>query len=90
MDRQRYTDLIAPAIALVVKKGEDYNSVVELKDYFPFGDISYIQMIYMKALRLVSLAENTAPNFEGKLDTVLDLINYCVFYLDHMRNENEL
>jgi hypothetical protein len=89
MNRQQYLDLINPAIVIVAKKGEDYNSAVTLEQYFPFGDHSYVQMIHLKALRLVSLAEKSQINFEGKQDTVLDLINYCVFYLDYLAQEAE-
>ena len=87
MDRARYQELISPAIAMVIKKGEDYNSAVKLDDYFPFGDCSYIQMIHHKSTRLVSLANlerGAAPNFESIQDTVLDLLNYAVFYLNYL------
>lgn len=85
MDRARYQELISPAIAMVIKKGEDYNSAVKLDDYFPFGDYSYIQMIHLKSTRLVSLTNlGAAPNFESIQDTVLDLLNYAVFYLNYL------
>lgn len=84
MNRQQYLDIIHPAIDIVIKKGEDYNAGPRLEQYFPFGDFSYIQMIHLKALRLVSLVENLDPNYESKEDTIYDLINYCVFYLDHL------
>jgi len=92
MDKERFLKLVNPAIAMFVKKGEDYNSTVKLDDYFPFGDFSYIQMIHLKALRLVSLAQladnpGSAPNYEGIKDTVLDLLNYTVFYLDYLDKE---
>jgi hypothetical protein len=87
MNKVRYLDLIDPAIKMVAKKGEDYNTGPKLEDYFPFGDKSYIQMIHLKALRLVSLADNPTPNFEGKKDTVYDLLNYCAFYLAFLEAE---
>jgi hypothetical protein len=93
MLRQRYLDLITPAVAMVAKKGEDYNSGPTLHDYFPFGDASYIQMIHLKALRLVSLCDKATQNFEGKKDTIYDLLNYCAFYLDYLEmqeNDNDL
>lgn len=71
----------------VVKKHEDYNSLVKLEQYFPFGDKSYVQMLHVKTLRLVSLADNPKPNFESAKDSVLDLINYSVFYLDYMEKK---
>jgi len=85
MNRQEYLELITPAIDMVAKKGEDYNSGVKLVDYFPFGDKSYVQMIHLKAKRLVSLAEVAEVNYESAEDTVLDMINYAVFYLAHLK-----
>ena len=82
MNRQDYLDLINPAILMVAKKSADYNSNgPTLEHYFPFGDASYIQMIHLKAVRLVALAGNPKPNFESKKDTLYDLLNYTVFYL---------
>jgi hypothetical protein len=89
MDRQRYLDLIVPAVELVVKKGEDYNKNVKLEAYFPFHDKSYIQMLHLKAVRAVSLADVNTPNYEGMKDTLYDLINYCVFYLDYLEKKHE-
>lgn len=91
MNKMQYLDLIQPAIELVVKKHEDYNDGLELKSYFPFGDVSYTQMLHVKSQRLVSLAgkslneNNAAPHYESVKDTVLDMINYCVFYLDYLK-----
>lgn len=69
---------------LRAKKGNDYNTSVALEDYFPFGHQSYVQMVYLKALRLVSLTEVQSKggtiNFDGVEDTVLDLLNYATFY----------
>ena len=84
MNRKEYLKLLEPVIEMVVAKGEDYNSGVSLHDYFPFEDKSYIQMIHLKALRLVALADNPEPNFESTKDTVMDLVNYAVFYLDYL------
>lgn len=88
MDREQYLNLLEPAIATVIKKSEDYRAgAVTLGQYFPFGDKSYIQMLHVKTLRLVSLADNPKPNFESVEDTVLDMINYGVFYLDYLRKK---
>ena len=87
MDRSKYLELINPAIVLVQKKHQDYNKGLELDQYFPFGDASYVQMLHVKQCRLLSLvATNTTENFESKKDTVLDLINYAVFYLAYLNN----
>lgn len=87
MDRARYLELIGPAIVLVLKKHQDYSKGLELEQYFPFGDASYVQMLHVKQCRLLSLVStNTTENFESKKDTVLDLINYAVFYLAYLDN----
>ena len=89
MKKERYNELVTKARDLVVKKGEDYNTNVELHAYFPFGHQSYAQMIYLKALRTVSLvASDKEPNFDSIEDTLLDLLNYTVFYLDRLNADD--
>ena len=91
MDRQAYLKLIEPAIKLVARKGEDYNNRVELHDYFPFQDYSYQQMLHMKVLRMRSvLGKGSAVNFDSLTDSLYDLINYSVFYLEHLEQNHEL
>ena len=90
MDAEKYNQLISRAQNLVVSKHQDYNIGVDLHDYFPFGDTSYLQMLHVKVTRLKALAQNpTKPNFEGKLDTLYDLINYAVFYIEYLRSNAE-
>ena len=78
---------------MVKKKAQDYNDgMITRADYFPFGQLSYTQMIHTKALRLVSLtqqgmANKTQPNFEGIHDTLMDIISYALFNLQSLRNE---
>lgn len=89
MDRTEYLRLINPAIALVQKKHEDYNKGLNLEDYFPFGDASYVQMLHVKQCRLLSLVStDSMENFESKKDTTLDLINYAVFYLAYLESQD--
>ena len=93
MDKQTYLKLIAPAMAMVEKKGQDYNNGgrEDLHKYFPFGMKSYAQMIHVKSMRFVSLAkQDGTPNFESRKDTLLDMINYCVFALDALENEDAI
>jgi len=93
MERNRYLELLAPAARMVFTKGEDYNNKGQddLHLYFPFEDKSYAQLLYMKARRIVSLAKQTGePNHEKVTDSVLDLINYAVFYLDFLDQRKEL
>jgi len=93
MDEMIYDMLVNQAKALVIRKGEDYNQSVDLHDYFPFGDMSYVQMLHMKVTRLRSLIAVTAnggePNFDSVLDTTLDLLNYTVFYLDYLKQVDQ-
>jgi hypothetical protein len=89
MDRQRFVELLEENIKLMEKKHEDYGSNkggdTPLEDYFPFGSKSYVQMLHVKTLRLKSLIESSRePNHEKVIDTVRDLINYAVFYLDFL------
>ena len=85
---------LATAALLCVKKSEDYNNgqtdmhVIDRTGYFPFGTVSYAQMLHTKSARFVSLTRKLQsganPNFEGLRDTALDMINYSGFYLaDH-------
>ena len=87
-----YWAAYARAGRLTLRKGEDYNNLepdasdehgAERDEYFPFGMQSYAQMIHVKALRFLSLAakHSNAIN-ESSMDTALDLINYCAFYVD--------
>jgi len=66
------------------KKGEDYRlGNIKMKDYFPFGLLSYAQMLHTKVLRLRSLIENNKkPNNESIRDTLLDTINYACFAIE--------
>ncbi len=69
-----------------VAKGRDYNSSVEIPDYFPLGHASYFQMVHLKVKRLQSLIDiedrGGTPNFEGIRGTLLDLLNYATFYVE--------
>ena len=71
---------------LRAKKGQDYNSSVELHDYFPMGHLSYFQMMHLKTKRAQSLIEvvqsGGTPNFEGLRDTLLDALNYITFWVE--------
>ncbi len=82
----------AQAARLAMRKGADYNKLeesganaqgAERDAYFPFGALSFAQMVHVKAQRFVALAPKTGdPQFEGLRDTALDLINYCAFFID--------
>lgn len=75
------------ATAIMLKKSEDYNNGDKYPNsrngYFPFGLISYAQMLHIKTQRMNSLAlQNKIPNNESIRDTLLDLINYACFAIE--------
>ena len=78
---------LAKAGLIQLKKSEDYNNGQNsIKSYFPFGLMSYSQMIHTKSQRLISLAvaeKQDNPNFESVTDTALDLINYATFLAEY-------
>lgn len=89
----RMSPVLRRVALLRIRKGEDYNSGIQLRDYFPFGHKSYLQMIHLKATRLRSLLERIeaggTPNFEGLEDTNDDLINYASFYGEWLAGEKQ-
>lgn len=83
---------LAEAALLCVRKSQDYNQgsadldphKVDRTQYFPFGAVSYAQMLHTKAMRFNSLVlkemRGQDANFEGLRDTALDIINYAGFF----------
>ena len=72
---------------IAIKKSEDYNNgngqPTSRAQYFPFGLLSYAQMLHTKAQRLNSLAQQAkTPNNESIRDTLLDMINYATFAVE--------
>ena len=72
---------------IAIKKSQDYNNgngqPISRANYFPFGLLSYAQMLHTKSQRLNSLAQqDKAPNNESVRDTLLDMINYATFAIE--------
>lgn len=72
---------------IAIKKSQDYNNgngqPTSRAVYFPFGLLSYAQMLHTKSQRLNSLAQqDKAPNNESVRDTLLDMINYAAFAVE--------
>lgn len=71
---------------LSLAKNEDYNSETKRDEYFPFGDVSYAQMIWTKGLRAMNIVKRAmkgkGQNFEGIRDTLRDIINYATYWLE--------
>jgi len=82
---------LADAALLCIRKSADYNHgqtdphTIDRTTYFPFGTVSYAQMLHTKTERFISITrksmEGKDANFEGLRDTALDIINYAGFYL---------
>jgi predicted HAD superfamily Cof-like phosphohydrolase len=79
------------AARIRAKKRADYrgDDSVSLRDYFPFAELSYAQMIWTKALRIRNLAKQIydarvlgqehRPQNESFRDSLVDLHNYVDF-----------
>ena len=78
-----YLRVLAELALLRAKKEADYNrDGIKLSEYFPFGLQSYVQMLWVKVLRLRSLSVSLDdPGYESIDDSLRDLINYAVFTL---------
>jgi len=92
VNRGGHPGALAKATLLCVKKSQDYNHGkninphdVDRSEYFPFGAVSYAQMLHTKSARFNSLVkkqlDGKGSNFEGLEDTALDIINYAGFYI---------
>ena len=80
-------DVFKEVTQIAIKKSQDYNNGADKPksraNYFPFGLLSYAQMLHTKTQRLNSLAQQTKkPNNESIRDTLLDLINYASFAVE--------
>jgi hypothetical protein len=86
MTKEEFMKTAEVVANLVGKKHQDYQAgQASLEDYFAFHHYSYVQMLWVKMLRLLSLTRKretgVEPVFEGIKDTCIDLIAYGVFYL---------
>tara|TARA_R100000231_G_scaffold108138_1_gene80046 strand:+ start:480 stop:1088 length:609 start_codon:yes stop_codon:yes gene_type:complete len=84
---EKLPDLFEEATKVQIQKDHDYNSQSNLKDYFPFGLVSYIQMIYIKALRMVNIAKQKNIKNESMEDSLIDLVNYCSFMYKELKDK---
>ena len=88
-ERGGHPGALARAALLCLRKSQDYNGLninihtIDRSNYFPFGALSYAQMIHTKSQRFVNLTKtgDIGVHFEGLEDTALDLINYAGFYI---------
>jgi hypothetical protein len=100
MTRKEFMALCEGVAHLVERKHQDYQGeLFTLHDYFPLGDLSYAQMLWVKTMRVMSLAQQkeftitmqgeAKPQFESRRDSVRDLIAYAVFYLDYLKENDK-
>ena len=69
-------------------KDKDYNNKNNREDYFPFGLKSYIQMIWIKVLRMVNVVGKDKVFNEPLHDSVIDLANYASFLYDEINYDD--
>lgn len=79
--------LFIKAAEVQAKKDKDYNNKSNRKDYFPFGLKSYVQMMYIKILRMVNVLDNDKTFNEPLHDSVIDLANYASFLYDEIKED---
>lgn len=84
---ENMSPVFAEVTHISMKKSQDYNNgqykPMSRSNYFPFGLLSYAQMLHTKSQRLNSLAQQTKkPNNESIRDTLLDMINYATFAIE--------
>ena len=83
----RMSPVFKEVTEIAIKKSQDYNNgngqPTSRAVYFPFGLLSYAQMLHTKSQRLNSLAQqDKTPNNESVRDTLLDMINYATFAVE--------
>ena len=74
--------VLLEAARLRAERGRGYNhGHINIENYFPLGDASYFQMVWLKTLRLQSILEGATGDPK---DSLLDLINYATFWLESL------
>jgi hypothetical protein len=76
---------ISPAFIQAARLRQSKRDYGGIKEYFPFGDKSYVQMLHVKTQRLVNLTKTGGiPNHESIKDSVVDLMNYASYYWEFL------
>lgn len=94
VEESGFHPVLMEAALLLREKSEDYNNDPNpdpaRRNYFPFGDASYLHMLHTKFERVkaIRLAKKENPNFEGARDSLIDLINYAAFYAAYLDQES--
>ena len=83
-------DLLKKAAELKARKSKDYQgSMWSEADYFPYGDTSYLHMLWTKMLRIRSVVEQEKTNFESLEDSLDDMAIYAMMYKAWLLNNKE-
>lgn len=83
------TEAIQSATAILAQRSADYDGAF-IDDYMPFGMVSYIQMVHLKTMRLVSICRNQQGGIEELSryrDSLIDLLNYTLFAIAYLNLE---
>lgn len=83
------SEFLIGCLKLIQSKGADYNAGgVRRDDYWLYGERSIMHCIWQKTLRLRSLIDSGyLPVHESMQDTLMDLINYCLFLAMYSKKE---
>ena len=80
--------ILKDAADLKERKSKDYQGGMwSEEDYFPFGNESYIHMMWTKMLRIRNVAEKDDVNFESLTDSLVDMINYAAMFAAYLENK---
>lgn len=80
---------IRSATAILAQRSVDYDGAF-IDDYMPFGILSYVQMLHLKTMRLVSICRNQMgkdPDLSRHKDSLIDLLNYTLFAIAYLNLE---
>lgn len=92
MNKEQFMRVVSVVAELVEKKGQDYNEG-DVHVYFPFHHKSYVQMLWVKMMRILHVTrkqeEGKPLNFESAEDSIIDLIAYSVFYLEYLQKQKK-
>jgi len=85
-------DLYDKAKVVLDQRGENYNRLNTIPDYWIFGLKSVGSLVYLKALRLcnnIDAIEAGEDKWDDLLDSVWDLFNYTAFAYAEAQMESE-
>ena len=72
------TQILKDAAYLKEQKSKDYQGgIFTEEDYFPYGEKSYVHMLWTKMLRLRAVIEKDETNFESAEDTLARYDKLC-------------